>query len=102
MKNEAVNQAVRQTSAYIYREMELAEIRIQIQLLEKKRAHHIRLLGKTVYRLSLNGVEPFSHQQVTTIASVIDEIDTEIASASSELERRKQQHAAQPTQNPQH
>jgi len=100
MKNEAVNQTVRQTSAFVYREMELAEVRIKIQLLGRKRAHHIRLLGKTVYRLTLNDVEPLTHPQVITIASVIGEIDTEIALASSELERRKQQQSSQPSNNP--
>lgn len=91
LKHQAVNTAVRKTSSFMYREMALADIKLKLRLLEKKRAHHIRLLGRTVYRLTSNDIPPLDDSHTQTIVRVLREIDLEIGAASEELARRNEQ-----------
>ena len=89
MRNQAVNTAVSKASRTLYREMTLADIKLKRRLLEKKRAHHITLLGKTVYHLTANGHDPLADAHTLTITRVLKEIDLEIEAATDEIERRK-------------
>ena len=90
MRNQAVNVAVNRASRRVYREMRLADIRMKLGLLRRKRTHHLHLLGRTVYRLAAhNNGEPFDDTRTSTITRVLHEIDLEIEEAAGELERRK-------------
>ena len=88
MKNQAINMAVGTTSKVVHREMRLADIRLKLGLLKRKRDHHIKLLGRTIYRLSINNC-PLDTENTRTISRVIAEIEVEIKAAGEELERRK-------------
>ncbi|MFC1511901.1 hypothetical protein ACFL5H_01740 [Candidatus Latescibacterota bacterium] len=90
MRSHAINMVVNRASRRVYREMLLADIKIKLGLLRRKRTHHLHLLGRTVYRLaSSNNGEPFDDTHTSTITRVLCEIDLEIDEAAGELERRK-------------
>lgn len=89
VKTHAVDRAVTVAGAYVASEMRLTDIRLKIRLLRKKRTRHITMLGRTVYRLVINGVEPAGDDHVTTITTVLCEIDREIGEAEQQLEYRK-------------
>ncbi len=89
MKNQAINVAVNTASKIVNREMRLTDIRLKLRLLKRKRDHHIKLLGRTIYRLSINHCESLDTENTRTITRVITEIDCEIKAARDELERRK-------------
>jgi hypothetical protein len=96
MKNQGINLAVTATSKLVYREMRLTDIRLKLGLLKRKRDHHIKLMGKIVYRLSTNNCPTFDIESTRTLTHVLLDIDSEITLASMELERRKAEEQANP------
>jgi hypothetical protein len=85
MKTQAFNTA----SKFIAFEMKLADLRIKIRLLKQNKRRHLLILGRTIYRLNLNGVEITENSQVNTLIRVITEIQTEIDIFKNELIRRQ-------------
>ena len=90
LRSQALDKALSKTAHYVYSEIKLADVKLKLKLLRQKRTHHLKLLGKTVYRLYINDIEPFSNKQTQTITRVLREIDMEIEEVNKELERRKQ------------
>ena len=90
VRSHALDKAFSKTVNYIHSEIKLADVKLKLKLLRQKRTHHLELLGKTVYRLSVNNVEPFNDKNTQTITRVLREIDMEIEEVNNELERRKQ------------
>jgi hypothetical protein len=72
----------------VVRETGIAQVRLRIALLKRKRTAHLTLLGKTVHRLIKNEVDPSTHPQVRAIIAVLGEIEYEIAEAEADLRRR--------------
>ena len=95
MRNQAVNVAVNRTSQIVYHEMRLADIKMKLRLLKRKRTHHLHILGRTVYRITANNSgEQFDDTHTSTLTRVLREIDLEIEEAAGELERRKKEQTA--------
>ena len=90
LRSHVIDRAVTKTANYVFSEMRLADIRMRLILLRQKRNHHLSLLGKTFYRLSINNIDPLQDEHTRTISRVLSEIDTEIEQVNAELERRKQ------------
>ena len=82
-------QAFETASKFIAFEMKLADLRIKIRLLKQKKRRHLLILGRTIYRLKLNGFEIIENPQVDTLIRVIIEIETEIDIFKNELTRRQ-------------
>lgn len=87
--SKPVSSAVKATGKYVLTEMKLADLRLRVVFLKRKLKAHYTLLGRTVFRLTRNGIDPFSHHQVQTILRVLGEIEYEIAAAEEELRRRR-------------
>ena len=90
LRSHAVNRAMAKATGYVLSEMKLADIKLKLKLLQQKRKRHLALLGKTIYRLIINDIEPFTNKHTQTITRVLREIDMEIDAANDELERRKE------------
>ena len=90
LRSHAVNRAMEKATGYVLSEMKLADIKLKLKLLQQKRNRHLNLLGKTIYRLTANDVEPFTNKQTQTVTRVLREIDMEIEAVNDELDRRKQ------------
>ena len=90
LKSHAVDRVITKAGSYILSEMRLADIKLKLKLLRHKRTRHLKLLGKTVYRLCANDIDPFKDEHTKTITRVLREIDIEIKEVDAELQRRKQ------------
>lgn len=90
IRSHAVDRAITKVASYVLSEMKLADIKLKLKMLKQKRNKHLKLLGKTVYRLYANDIEPFKDNHTQTIARVLREIDMEIKEVDKELQRRKQ------------
>ena len=90
LKSHAVDRAVTKAASYLLSEMKLADIKLKLKLLRQKRTRHLKLLGKTVYRLYNNNIYPFNDEHTQTITRVLREIDMEIEEVDKELQRRIQ------------
>ena len=90
VRSHAFDKALSKTVNYIHSEMKLADVKLKLRLLRQKRTHHLKLLGKTVYRLYINDIEPLNDKNTQTITRVLREIDMEIEEVKEELKRRKQ------------
>jgi len=90
IRSHAFDRVISKAGSYLLSEMRLADIKLKLKLLRQKRTRHLRLLGKTVYRLSTNEIEPFKDNHTQTIIRVLREIDMEIEEVDTELQRRKQ------------
>ena len=90
LRSHAVNRAMAKAAGYVLSEMKLADIKLKLKLLQQKRNRHLNLLGKTIYRLTANDIEPFTSKYTLTITRVLREIDMEIEAVNDELERKKQ------------
>ena len=91
VRSHAFDRALTMAAGYVYAEMQHFDLRAKLSLLRRKHTNHLRLLGKTVYRLSSNDIVPAGHESVDRIVRVLDEIRTEIALMEDELARRKQE-----------
>ena len=89
LKSKTVNRTLTKAADYIAAEMRLTDIKLKRTLLRKKRTQHLTILGRTVYRLLSNDVDPKSDQQIDTLSRVLNEIDGEIETVEQELQRRK-------------
>jgi len=89
-KSQTFDRTLSVTAGYVASEMRLTDIRVKRGILRRKHANHLRLLGKTVYRLMKNGVDPFGESHVDTIIRVLKEIEGEIAAVEEELKKRRQ------------
>ena len=99
LKSHAFEKVLAKSAVYLRSEMRLVDIRLKLKMLTQKRARHLRLLGKTVYRLTLNDIDPMSDEHIQTITRVLREIDIEIGQVTSELERGKQYEKQKKTNN---
>ncbi len=91
VRSHAFDRAFTVAARYVYAEMRHVDLRAKLSLLRRKHKNHLRLLGKTIYRLSSNDIAPTGHESVNRIVSVLDEIRAEIAFVEDELARRKQE-----------
>lgn len=91
IRTKAFDKALSKTAAFLHTEIKLADIKIKLKLLSKKRNHHLKLLGKTVYSLHSNSIEPFNELHTQTISRVLREIDMEIEQTNEQLEIKKRQ-----------
>lgn len=90
VRSHAFDKALSKTVNYVHSEIKLADVKLKLKLLRQKQTHHLKLLGKTVYRLYINDIEPLNDKNTQTITRVLREIDMEIKDVNEELERRKQ------------
>ena len=90
LRSHAVNRAMAKAAGYVLSEMKLADIKLKLKLLQQKRNRHLNLLGKTIYRLIINEIEPFTNKHTQTITRVLREIDMEIEAVEAELQHRKE------------
>ena len=89
LKSKAVNRTLTKAAGYIAAEMRLSDIKLKRSLLRKKRTQHLTILGRTVYRLLSNNVNPKNDRRIDTLSRVLNEIDGEIETVEQELQRRK-------------
>jgi hypothetical protein len=89
VSSKPVSATMKATGKYILTEMKLTDIRLRVSFLKRKLQAHYTLLGRTMYRLTRNGIEPLNHPQVQTIFRVLNEIEYEIAAAEGELRQRR-------------
>ncbi len=87
LKSQALDRAIIKAGSYLLKEMRLADIKLKLALLKQKRTRHLKLLGKTIYRLYENELEPFKDDHIQTITRVLREIDMEIEEVDDELQR---------------
>ena len=90
VKTHMFDRVFASAAGYVLSEMRLADIRLKRKFLIQKRDRHFTLLGRTVYRLIINEVNPESDERVSAISRVLGEIDSEIEMVDSELKRRKE------------
>lgn len=90
IKSHMFDRAFASAAGYVLSEMRLTDIRLKRKFLIQKRDRHYTLLGRTVYRLIINEVNPESDERVSAVSRVLDEIDIEIEMVDSELKRRKE------------
>jgi len=90
VRSHAFDRALSVTAGYVASEMRLTDIRAKRGILRRKYTNHLRLLGKTVYRLLENGIDPLGESHVDTIVRVLQEIEGEVAAAEEELQKRRQ------------
>ena len=95
VRSHAFDRALTVAARYVYAEMRHVDLRAKLTLHRRKHTNHLRLLGKTTYRLISNDIAPASHESVKRIVSVLDEIRTEIALMEDELTRRKREEQEQ-------
>ncbi len=88
-KSQAIDRAVNVAVDYVLSEVRLADVRARRVLLRRKRANHLSILGRTVYRLVDNDIEPMNDEHTLTIIRVLKEIDEEIRIVEEEIERRR-------------
>ena len=91
VRSQMFDRAITSAAGYVVSEMRLADIRLKRTFLRQKRTRHVTLLGRTVYRLITNEVNPASDERVAAISRVLGEIDSEIEVVETELQRRKEQ-----------
>ena len=89
LRSHAFEHAVKVTAEYVVSEMKLTDLRAKRALLKRKHANHLYLLGKTVFRLTQNKIEPMNNERITRIVRVLEEIEREIGTVGKELERRR-------------
>jgi len=89
IRSHAFDKLVTVAARYVASEMKLADLKAKRALLRQKRANHVRLLGRTVYRLVENDIDPLGHNSTEKIVRVIDEIDREIREVEEALEFRR-------------
>ena len=94
MVSKPVSETVNAVKKYVLTEMKLTDLKVRAAVLKRKRRTHLTMLGRTVYRLTVNDVPPADHPQVRIILSVLTEIDSEIAAAERELVRRRAEERA--------
>ncbi len=94
LMTKPVRETVKAAKKYVFAEMKLTDIKLRAAFLKRKRRAHCTLLGRTVYRLTVNEVNPANHPQVRTILAVLAEIDIEILAAEQELVRRRAEERA--------
>lgn len=92
-KSQAVDRAITVAVDYVLSEMRLADVRARRVLLRRKRANHLSILGRTVYRLVDNNIEPMNDEHTLTIIRVLEEIDEEIRIVDEEIKRRREYEA---------
>ncbi|MFC1537875.1 hypothetical protein ACFL6H_00495 [Candidatus Latescibacterota bacterium] len=91
IRSQTFDKALSKTAAFLQTEIKLADVKLKLKLLRRKRIHHLKLLGKTIYRLHLNEVEPIDNNHTHTISRVLREIDMEIEDTNEQLEIKKRQ-----------
>ncbi|MBA7579404.1 hypothetical protein ES708_21274 [subsurface metagenome] len=91
MKSHVFDRALTSAAEYIISEIKLADLKAKRAFFKRKRADHLNLLGRTVFRLILNDVETLNNERILKISQVIDDINHEILAVDGELERRRQQ-----------
>ena len=89
VRSHAFDRAVTAAAGYFASELKLADLRAKSALLKRKKTNHLRLLGKTVFRLIQNDIDPLSDEHVIKIVNVLNEIGQEIATVEEELKRRR-------------
>ncbi len=89
LRSHAFDRALTIAAGYIISEMKLTDIRAKRTLLRRKRMNHLILLGRTMYRLILNDVDPLRDDHIHKIVRVLDEIGMEISMIEDELQRRR-------------
>jgi len=70
--------------------MRLADLKAKRAIIKRSHSNHLRLLGKTVFRLHQNNIEPMNDKHITRIIRVLDEIKVEIDVVEQELKRRRE------------
>ena len=88
IRSHAFERAVTVTTAYVVSEMRLADLKVKRAIIKRKHSNHLRLLGKTVFRLHKNNIESLNDEHITRIIRVLDEIKVEIDIVEQELKRR--------------
>jgi len=91
LRSQAFNRGMTVAAGYIVSEMKLTDVRAKRTLLRRKRTNHLILLGRTVYRLILNDVDPLRDDHIHKIVRVLGEIDMEISMIEDELQRRRKE-----------
>ena len=91
LRSQAFNRGMTLAAGYIVSEMKLTDVRAKRTLLKRKRANHLILLGRTLYRLVLNDVDPLRDDHIHKIVHVLGEIDIEISMIEDELQRRRKE-----------
>ena len=88
IRTQIVDQALRRASSYITSEIRLADIRMRLKILKQKRTRHLTILGRTVYRLTVNEVDTKRNDRIETLIRVLSEIDSEIEATEATLSQR--------------
>ncbi len=94
VRTKAFDKALSKTADFMQTEIRLADIKLKLSVLRRKRQNHLKLLGKTIYHLRANDIEPFDDTHTQTISRVLREIDMEIEETAELLETKKRQEQA--------
>ena len=89
IRSHAFDRAVTVMAGYVVSEMRLIDLKAKRTILKRKHTNHINLLGRTVYSLIINDINPVSENHIHTIVRVLGEIEQEITVVEEELERRR-------------
>ena len=98
VRSHVFDRAITAASGYIVSELRLTDIKAKLVFLKRKRADHFHLLGKTVYRLVQNDIDPLGNDHISSITVVLDGINREIQMVSDELARRREIRKKRPEQ----
>ena len=90
LRSRTVNRTLTKAADYIAAEMRLSDIKLKRTLLRKKRTQHLTILGRTVYRLLENDINPKNDRRIDMLSRVLNEIDGEIEVVEQELHCRKE------------
>ncbi|MFC1693553.1 hypothetical protein ACFL1R_08625 [Candidatus Latescibacterota bacterium] len=102
IRSHAFDRAVTAAAGYVLSEMKLTDLKAKRMLLKHKYATHLRLLGKTVYHLYINDIEPLGEDHIRKICGVLGEIEQEIAGIEKEIIKRQESIKKRTTQNTEH
>jgi hypothetical protein len=89
IRSHAFDKAVTVMAGYVVSEMRLIDLKAKRTILKRKHTNHINLLGRTVYSLIINDINPVSENHILNIVRVLGEIEQEIAVVEEEMERRR-------------
>ena len=92
LRSQAFDRGITIAAGYIISEMKLTDVKAKRTLLRRKRKNHLILLGRTVYRLILNDVDPLEDDHIHKIVRVLGEIDMEISMIEDELKLRRKKY----------
>ena len=100
LKSHAVERTLGKAAGYMKSEIRLTDVRLRRSILRQKRTRHFAILGRTVYRLRKNGIDPASDERIDVLSRVLREIDIELERVDEEIKLRRERERAASSPSP--